>query len=131
MASPYGLADAVNLQTEIAVAVAMMLEADGYLNQGTRWKDAGLVPKMAAVIEGRLTATREEFARFCIWWADISHHDHKPDATSAPFAPRDFWHCQQPMCLSLVGTIHDLARDLKTDPAKLNDELAHETPPIA
>lgn len=130
MASPYGLAEAMNLQTEIAVAVAMMLEADGYLNQGTRYKDAGLIPKMATVIESRIAATREEFARFCIWWADISHADHKPNPFNAPFAPRDFWHCQHAMCLSLVGTIADLAHELKTNPTTLAQDVGVETPTL-
>jgi len=84
-----------------------MLEAGGYISKAARWKDPSLLPQVAALIDTKLVSTRQEFAKFCIWWADIAHNAHiKYDAAISPFE-QDFWHCTQPLCLSLVGTVSE------------------------
>lgn len=120
----------MNLATEIAVHVVTELEQKGYLKQGTRWKDETLLPMVAKVVDDHLSSTRVEFARFCIWWAEIGHSGHAPKETEAPFAPRDFWHCQQPMCLSLVGTIVDLSRELKSTPSAIAESAGYAPPSL-
>lgn len=121
----------MNLQTEMAVAILIKLEADGYLKAGARFKDETLLPKVADIIGACLESTREEFAKFCIWWAEIGHQTHQPTEAQAPFAKRDFWHCSNPMCLSLVGTIADLSRELNTTPSALAESADNASPPLS
>lgn len=106
----------MNLANEIAVDILTRLESDGYLKADTRFKNPALLPTIAGLIDARLKSTREEFAKFCIWWAEIGHAAHRPEISEPPYQHPDFWHCPQPMCSSLVQTIHDLARELQTTP---------------
>lgn len=101
----------MTLPTDLAIAILTRLEADGYLEKGARFKDASLLPTVAGTIGAYMGEVREEFAKFCIWWADIGHKEHDRKMT--------FWKCDRPMCKSLVETIADLSRQLETTPDAL------------
>lgn len=117
---------ATDVATQIGIDIVKVLERDGYLKKGA-WNDCVLLPKITEIVDERFVAVREQAARFCLWWAERGHTAHSA-APGHDHTLTDFWHCSNTLCLSLAGTLVDLAQDLKpTTPAPA--EIISHAPP--
>lgn len=97
---------------DITTAILTELDRCGHLKPSAR-KDASVLLNCQAVVASHLIQERQDMTRFIEWWGQHAHnayHDVKTNP-SDPFVRRDFYSCQNDLCLSLVGTLADLTQD--------------------